>query len=179
MDRDGEVILKKYSPIGELSDFAKEYAESLADSTGHIAMITDRDVIIAVSGASKKEFLEKPISDDLEQAMEDRKTLVNGMGEYAVVRDRTEKFSSRVVAPIIAAGDPIGSVVLLSREDGVKMGDLERNWPKRRQVFWLSRWNSKLLLPIRPAHTARVFCMQLVRNTRKSRYGTRIVAWFS
>jgi AbrB family transcriptional regulator, stage V sporulation protein T len=52
--------------------------------------------------------------------------LVNGMGEYAVVRDRTEKFSSRVVAPIIAAGDPIGSVVLLSREDGVKMGDLER-----------------------------------------------------
>lgn len=126
VDRDGEVILKKYSPIGELSDFAKEYAESLADSTGHIAMITDRDVIIAVSGASKKEFLEKPISDDLEQAMEDRKTLVNGVGEYAVVRDRIEKFSSRVVAPIIAAGDPIGSVILLSREDGVKMGDLER-----------------------------------------------------
>ncbi len=126
VDRDGEVILKKYSPIGELGDFAKEYAESLADATGHIAIITDRDVMIAVAGASKKEFLEKPISDDIEQAMEERKTVVNStQGDYAVVRDRAETFSSRVIAPIIAAGDPIGSVILLSREDNVKMGELE------------------------------------------------------
>src|SRR5690606_11016659 len=51
VDRDGEVILKKYSPIGELGDFAKEYAESLHESTGHITMICDRDTIIAVAGA--------------------------------------------------------------------------------------------------------------------------------
>ncbi|MCL6454554.1 MAG: stage V sporulation protein T [Alicyclobacillus sp.] len=127
VDRDGEVILKKYSPIGELGDFAKEYAESLADATGHIAIITDRDVMIAVAGASKKDFLDKPISDDIEQAMEERRTIVNSTtGEYSIVRDRTESFSSRVIAPIIAAGDPIGSVLMVSREDGVKMGDLER-----------------------------------------------------
>ncbi|MCL6593865.1 MAG: stage V sporulation protein T [Alicyclobacillus sp.] len=127
VDRDGEVILKKYSPIGELGDFAKEYAESLADSTGHIALITDRDVIIAVSGASKKEFLDKPISEDVEQAMEDRKTVINATaGDYTVVRDRPERYSSRVIAPIVAAGDPIGAVVLLSRDEGVKMGELER-----------------------------------------------------
>jgi AbrB family transcriptional regulator (stage V sporulation protein T) len=127
VDRDGEVILKKYSPIGELGDFAKEYAESLADSTGHIALITDRDVIIAVSGAPKKDFLDKPISDDVEQAMEDRKTIVNAQaGEYTVVRERSERFTSRVIAPIIAAGDPIGAVILLSREEGVKMGELEK-----------------------------------------------------
>ncbi|MCL6517704.1 stage V sporulation protein T [Alicyclobacillus sp.] len=127
VDRDGEVILKKYSPIGELGDFAKEYAESLADSTGHIALITDRDVIIAVSGAPKKDFLDKPISDDVEQAMEDRKTVVNAQaGEYTVVRDRNERFTSRVIAPIVAAGDPIGAVILLSRDEGVKMGELEK-----------------------------------------------------
>ncbi|MCL6548046.1 MAG: stage V sporulation protein T [Alicyclobacillus sp.] len=127
VDRDGEVILKKYSPIGELGDFAKEYAESLADTTGHIAMIADRDIIIAVAGASKKEFLEKPISEDIEQAMEDRKTIMNTTpGEYAVVRDRPERFSSRVVAPIIAAGDPIGAVIMVSRDENLKMGDLER-----------------------------------------------------
>lgn len=56
VDRDGEVILKKYSPIGELGDFAKEYAESLFESTGHITMITDRDTIITVAGGSKKSF---------------------------------------------------------------------------------------------------------------------------
>ncbi|MBX5436600.1 MAG: stage V sporulation protein T [Alicyclobacillaceae bacterium] len=127
VDRDGEVILKKYSPIGELGDFAKEYAESLADSTGHVAMIADRDIIIAVSGASKKEFLEKPISEDIEQAMEERKTILNtSPGEYTVVRDRPERFSSRVVAPIIAAGDPIGAVIMVSRDESVRMGDLER-----------------------------------------------------
>lgn len=126
VDRDGEVILKKYSPIGELGDFAKEYADSLGDSTGHIAMIADRDVIVAVAGASKKEFLEKQVSEDIEQAMEDRKTIVNSTaGEFSVVKDRDEHFSARVIAPIIAAGDPIGAVVLISREDNVKMGETE------------------------------------------------------
>lgn len=126
VDRDGEVILKKYSPIGELGDFAKEYADSLAESLGHIALITDRDVIIAVAGTSKKEFLEKAIGSDVEKAMEERKTIVNSTpGDYQIVRDRTERFTSRVVAPIIAAGDPIGTVILLSREDQVKMGELE------------------------------------------------------
>lgn len=127
VDRDGEVILKKYSPIGELGDFAKEYAESLADSTGHIAMITDRDVVIAIAGASKKEYLEKPISDDVEQAMEDRKTLLSTTpGELSVIRDKSDRYAARVIAPIIAAGDPIGSVILLSKEDGTKMGELEK-----------------------------------------------------
>ena len=57
VDHDGEVILKKYSPIGELGDFAQEYADSLFEATGHIAIITDRDQIIAIAGASKKRFL--------------------------------------------------------------------------------------------------------------------------
>lgn len=127
VDRDGEVILKKYSPIGELGDFAKEYAESLSDSMNHIAIITDRDVMIAVAGASKKDFLDKPISEDIEQAMEERKTIVNSTaGEYAIVRERIEPFSSRVIAPIIAAGDPIGAVLMVSREENIKMGDLEK-----------------------------------------------------
>src|SRR6478735_11597866 len=77
VDRDGEVILKKYSPIGELGDFAKEYAESLSETLGHITLITDRDVIIAVAGASKRDFLEKPIGNDVEKSMEDRKTVSN------------------------------------------------------------------------------------------------------
>jgi AbrB family transcriptional regulator, stage V sporulation protein T len=126
VDRDGEVILKKYSPIGELGDFAKEYVDSLNESLGHIAIITDRDVVIAVSGASKKDFLDKPIGPDVEKSMEERKTIVNSTpGDYQIIRDRTERFTSRVIAPIIAAGDPIGAVLLLSREENVKMGELE------------------------------------------------------
>ena len=65
-DKDGEVILKKYSPIGELSEFAINYAETLAKTTGHIACITDKDTIIAVSGTSKKEFLQQGLSQEIE-----------------------------------------------------------------------------------------------------------------
>ena len=65
-DKEGEIILKKYSPIGELSEFASEYAETLTKTTGHIACITDKDTVIAVSGASKKEWLEENIIRELE-----------------------------------------------------------------------------------------------------------------
>ncbi|BDG62016.1 stage V sporulation protein T [Caldinitratiruptor microaerophilus] len=134
VDRDGEVILKKYSPIGELGDFAKEYADSLYETTGHIALIADRDTVIAVAGAPKKEFMNKPIGSMVERVMEDRKSiLVNRPGEQKNLRgaligedeEENAKYSALVVAPIVAAGDPIGAVILCSREPGVTMGDLE------------------------------------------------------
>ena len=130
VDRDGEVILKKYSPIGELGDFAKEYADSLAETIGHIALIADRDTVIAVAGAPKKEFLNKPIGSLLERSMEERKTLVFGKGDKpkgALIGDDEDvnPFSAMVISPIIAEGDPIGAVVLCSREPEARMGDLE------------------------------------------------------
>jgi AbrB family transcriptional regulator (stage V sporulation protein T) len=126
VDRDGEVILKKYSPIGELGDFAKEYAESLYESLNHIVLISDRDSIIAVAGASKKEYLEKPISSLVEKAMDDRKSrLEKNSGQYEIIRDQSEQYSSFVVSPIVAGGDPIGAVILISKTDTQKMGDLE------------------------------------------------------
>ncbi|MGG4034779.1 stage V sporulation protein T [Paenibacillus cisolokensis] len=126
VDRDGEVILKKYSPIGELGDFAKEYAESIYEGTNHITMISDRDTIIAVAGASKKEFIDKQIGTLLETCMENRKTITEtGGGSYEIIKDVSDTFTSFVAAPIVAGGDPIGTVVLLSKEPGVKMGQLE------------------------------------------------------
>ena len=129
VDREGEVILKKYSPIGELGDFAKEYADSLHEAIGHIACIADRDNIIAVAGAPKKEFLDKPIGQAVERVMEERKSiLANSPSEDLFPIDgegEAHKFTAEVIAPIIAEGDPIGAVILCSREPGVKMGDME------------------------------------------------------
>ncbi|WP_027364279.1 stage V sporulation protein T [Desulfotruncus alcoholivorax] len=132
VDREGEVILKKYSPIGELGDFAKEYADSLHEALGHIACIADRDTIIAVSGAPKKEFLNKPISTAVEKVMEDRKAvIINNPGkdpyckECLITGDGECKYSAEVIAPIIAEGDPIGAVILASRESDLIMGELE------------------------------------------------------
>src|SRR5262249_19123764 len=110
----------------ELGDFAKEYAESLSESTGHVAMISDRDTIIAVAGASKKEFLEKSIGTMLENCMEHRKiTLESASGQYEIIKDSNETYSSFVAAPIVAGGDPIGTVVLLSKDENISMGEME------------------------------------------------------
>ncbi|PKM81430.1 MAG: stage V sporulation protein T [Firmicutes bacterium HGW-Firmicutes-14] len=135
VDREGEVILKKYSPIGELGDFAKEYADSLYEAIGHIACIADRDTIIAVSGAPKKEFINKSIGLAIEKVMEDRKpVLINEPSTHMNYKncpilegdeDEPCKFTAEVIAPIIAEGDPIGAVILLSKEEGVQMSDME------------------------------------------------------
>lgn len=128
VDREGEVILKKYSPIGELGDFAQEYADSLQQSTGHIAIITDRDVVVAVAGAPKKQWLEREVTPEIERAMNNRKSFVlPGTRDQRDERDDDERwhFTSAAVAPIIAEGDPIGAVLLASEEPGVEMGQLE------------------------------------------------------
>lgn len=130
-DREGEVILKKYSPIGELGDFAKEYVESLHQTLGHIALVADKDSIVAVAGGAKKEFLDKSISTDLERAMEMKKIVVANRGEegkiYSIVANEEDntKYSSQVIAPIVTDGDVIGSVILLTKEPNTNMGEME------------------------------------------------------
>ena len=96
-DREGEIILKKYSPIGELGQFAGEYAESLSQATGHLVCITDRDHVIAASGQGKREFENKPISKQLEMMIEDRKNVVASKGEKEFVKSLTEKFCEMVL----------------------------------------------------------------------------------
>lgn len=130
-DREGQIILKKYSPIGELSEFATEYAETLTKTTGHIACITDKDTVIAVSGGSKKEFLEQSISRDLEKLIDDKEIYIskdnNNKSIPVTQNDDKERINnSQVVYPIIADGDAIGSVILISKDPNTKMTDIEK-----------------------------------------------------
>ncbi|ACL70864.1 stage V sporulation protein T [Halothermothrix orenii] len=131
VDREGEVILKKYSPIGELSEFAQEYADALAEETDQAVFILDRDVIIAVSGVSRKVFMDKQISPEAEKVMEERRPkLFNDKGIEAFCSEVPEgandyNLSSSVLSPIIVEGDPIGVVVISSKGDGKEVGELE------------------------------------------------------
>lgn len=127
-DREGGVILKKYSPIGELSDFSKGYAESLQQVIGNIVMICDKDSIISLSGGTKKEYLEKKISSDIERVIEERKS-VNLEGEKVIpLYDDEEiqgKYTAQVISPIIAEGDVIGGVIIAGKDENEKFGDVE------------------------------------------------------
>lgn len=128
-DKDGEVILKKYSPIGELSEFALQYAETLAKTSGHVACITDKDSVIAVYGAPKKEFLEKSVSYELEKIMNDKTTWVVRTSSDKKVpifdNENLDKCYAQVISPIVSEGDTVGSVVLMATDAGTQMGDAE------------------------------------------------------
>lgn len=136
-DREGGVILKKYSPIGELSAFATEYAESLSKSVGHIACIIDNDHIIAVSGGGKKELLEKQISNDLEKVLKKRNTYKGKRNDISFVpiteEDNGEIYTHELISPIISDGDVMGAVVLLS--DSSEMGEVEGKLAETAAVF--------------------------------------------
>lgn len=136
-DREGEIILKKYSPIGELGNFAKEYAESLAQNAGHIACIVDKDHIIAVSGGLKKELLEKQISGEIEEVINRRNTLFAHREENDFVpileNEEDSKYKYELISPIICEGDVLGAVVMLSEND--KLGEVEGKLVETAAVF--------------------------------------------
>lgn len=116
-EKDGEVIFKKYSPIGELGDFAVNYAETLSKTTGKGACITDRDNVIAVSGLPKKELMEKKISSDLDNVMNERTTFTShGFDSGLAIADGVEKYNAGVVVPIVSEGDTIGSVIFVLKD---------------------------------------------------------------
>lgn len=126
-DREGEIILKKYSPISELGAFAKQYAEAIASTTGTIVAIADRDMYIALAGTAKKDLLAKSVSKELEALMTERETLVASKGErtYIPISLDEEEYEQQVIAPIISEGDVIGAVLILSRDSKQKLGELE------------------------------------------------------
>ncbi|MBP5427221.1 MAG: stage V sporulation protein T [Clostridiales bacterium] len=137
-DKEGEIILKKYSPICELSDFALQYAESLFKSSGHITCISDRDTIIAVVGTPKKGYLGKSISTDLEKVIEERTDVLLTSPKdkmINIIKDDDAKYNSQVVSPIISDGDPIGAVIFLSLESDAKMTELEVKLASSASIF--------------------------------------------
>lgn len=120
VSRGGEIILKKYSPISELGHFATEYAEALFDSLHVPVFISDRDEIIAVSGLSKKDYLNRSIGSTIEDAIENRANILETeTTTVELTRGKEEEVRSYTISTIIANGDPIGSVFIITRDDEV------------------------------------------------------------
>ena len=125
-DKDGEVIFKKYSPIGELSDFAAQICDSLHKSTDCVAAVCDRDVVIAVAGGGRRELFEKRISPELEQIMESRRVYRHESGGSSVpVTDGESGYCVSVAAPVISEGDLMGCVIFASPKNAPPSGDVE------------------------------------------------------
>ena len=117
-EKDGGVIFRKYSPMGDLQGFATQLCESIGSSTGRIAAVADRDSIIALSGAPKRELMDKPNSPELEKIMEQRRNYRYEAGGVRIhPAEGMEKYHLGVAAPILSQGDLMGCVMLLLGED--------------------------------------------------------------
>ena len=125
-ESDGTVIFKKYSPIGELGEFATQYADSIAKTTGFPCIISDKDTIIAVSGAPKKELADKKLSSEAEKIMNAKTGFVaKDRNKNVAVVDGNENYKAGVIAPIVFEGDSIGTVMIISSDETSSFGDVE------------------------------------------------------
>ncbi len=125
-DKDGEVIFKKYSPMGELSSFAAQMCETLGKTTGCMVAVCDRDVIIAVSGTPRRELVDKRLSEELEKLMEGRQVYQFKAGDHKVpVVDGQEKYYVGIASPILAEGDVSGTVIFLLGESATPYSETE------------------------------------------------------
>jgi len=115
-DSDGEVIFKKYSPIGEMASFASAYAEAINMNASIPVVISDNDRVVAASGVAKREVFDRPISKEIEELLEQRRAYSSAESEQSIYPIEGSQRKASIVYPIIAAGDAVGSVIVL--DDG-------------------------------------------------------------
>ena len=128
-DRDGEIIFKKYSPMAELGNCAKQYAEALAQTLGHTVCVFDRDQIIASAGVQKKDYVGKSVSRQVENLIENREmvqVLTGGKGGVPLFMGDDGKYEAQIIYPVICEGDAIGAVAFCSKEEKVRFSEIEQ-----------------------------------------------------
>lgn len=123
-DRNGEIILKKYSPIGEMGSCAQELADVMARVTGYLICICDQDQMIAAAGPEARKYLNKPISPEVERIIRNRE-MITGEEKYNPVIEE-DGHAVQVIVPVISAGDAIGAVIFLGKDKHTPFGETER-----------------------------------------------------
>ena len=120
-DREGGIILKKYSPIGELASFAVDFSEALSTTLGGTVVICDRDTVLASSGEFKRDYIERPVSSALEEAMSSRTSLKKEGASVIplVTGENTAQTTSQLISPMLMDGQPIGAIALLSKDGAI------------------------------------------------------------
>ena len=130
-EKDGGVIFRKYSPMGDLQEFASQMCESIGSATGHIAAVSDRDSIIALYGAPKRDLVDKPNSPELEKLMEQRRFYLFRNGDTPIfASDGADKYRLGAAAPILSQGDLMGCVMLLLGENDSPLQETDQDLAK-------------------------------------------------
>ena len=124
----GNICLKKFSPIVELSKQAKELAESMTQATGHLICISDQEKIVTAAGQGQRDYLEEEISDELEMIIEEREPRIfvaNKKDGIELLRTKETEAESLIVQPIVSDGDAIGAVIIIGTKQPVEESDIK------------------------------------------------------
>ena len=126
-EKDGGVIFRKYSPMGDLQAFASQMCEAIGANTGRIAAVSDRDSIIALAGAPRRELMDKPKSQELDKLMESRRNYRYEPGQTLLrATEGSDKYHLGVAAPILSQGDLMGCVMLLLGENDKPLAEADQ-----------------------------------------------------
>lgn len=123
--REGEIILKKYSPMKELGELAREYVRSMSQVLGCLVCVSDHDQIVAASGPGQGEYQGKNITRELEEVIESRK-LAGYHKPIPLLEGEKESLGEQIICPVICAGDTIGAVIMIEKKEGSQLGEAER-----------------------------------------------------
>ncbi len=123
-DREGGVIFKKYSQLGDVSDFAAQLCDTISRVAGMPAVITDRDSCIAAGGIPRREVVDKHVSQRIEQIMEERQSY-RASGQTVPVCDGSDKYNVVVAVPILSEGDVLGCVLFVAEGEPPAADDVE------------------------------------------------------
>ncbi|MEE1032712.1 MAG: stage V sporulation T C-terminal domain-containing protein [Ruminococcus sp.] len=125
--REGEIVLKKYSPIEELESISREYVQALAQTLGCLACVSDHDMVVAAAGPKQQEYQGKHISKILGEKIQERDVLLLGdKKRIQVLEDEKDVTGAQIICPILSAGDVIGSVFLINKKDGSDFNEVEK-----------------------------------------------------
>lgn len=124
-DKEGEIILKKYSPMGELGNFVNDLCDAISKTTKRTVAVCDRDIIIAASGSTKKDILEVHISQEIKRVMEERIRFEgkDKIRKLPVCEDGSQE--AALAYPIITQGDVTGCVIFIEEDGLPKVGEAE------------------------------------------------------
>ena len=120
-----ELMLKKYSPIASLEKFSEGTAKSLSDLSGHLAVICDTDGVLYASGTGKREVCGKNLSVQMDKILAGRRSYMANLAEggdiVPITEEGSEDVTAQIIVPIVAGGDCLGAVALISTQQGAKI----------------------------------------------------------
>lgn len=136
-NREGEILLKKYSPVGELTEFAQTCADSMSSLLGELVFVSDRDYIIAAAGPGKKEYEGKSLTSQLQDMIEKRENVLieNGEGLVKITQEDDRAYQKEIISAIISNGDCVGAVIICAKKTEGHTDEVLKQVAKTMAIF--------------------------------------------